>query len=468
KFREIGDWLKNNKAIIVGVLTALGAAVVAFVYTTIIPAIAAFIASAAPVIAVMAAIGAIGYVVYRAWTENWGGIRDTLTNFWNNTLKPFAEKAIAWFQTEIPNAIAWLKAKWDEVWNAILAVVQRVQPMIDALTKAFLAAQQGDWYAFGQHLREYVDLLWENVKNAFRSAWEWIKTTVQNIVNDVITKIKTTDWIGLGKSILEGIKNGIESMVSKVKSAAQNAAKAVLDAIKGFLGIKSPAKALVEVGKQIIEGMIQGIANGISTIAEAVGKLLSIFIQKDWLGTGRTIISSVTSGMQAMTTAMTSAASALASAAAARLSGYNWTQIGKTITSQIASGVSSNSSALSQAISGIFGSASSSIGYTAWYNIGKTIVQKISEGVRQNQSILTSAISSLMGSAYTAAYNLVNSWNLSQSSGGTTPAPPPNPIPTPTSLGAQTVNVNVYANVSNDVDIEELAYRIASRLRVYA
>jgi len=462
KFRELSDWLNQNKAIVVGVLAALSAAVVAFVFTTVIPALVSMITAAAPVIAVMAAIGAIAYVVYRAWTENWGGIRDTLTAFWQNTLKPFVDQAITWFQTNIPRAIEWLKTKWDEVWNAILAIVQRVQPMIDALLKAFIAAQEGDWYAFGQHLRQFVDLLWADVKTAFSNAWEWIKTTVTNFVNDVVNRIKTTDWQSVGKSVIDGIVNGVKSLLSNLKSIATDIGKAIVDAVKGFLGIKSPAKVFIEIGKQIVEGLIEGIGNGISTIVEAVGKLLGIFIQKDWLGTGRKIITDVTSGMVAMTSQMNNAANQLANTAASKLSSYNWTQIGRSIASQISSGVSGNSSALASAIASMFGSVSGGIGYSAWLSVGKQIVQKIAEGVKNNQGILTSAISSLMSAAYTAAYNLVQNWNLSTSSGGGT-----TPTPTMTSASTTQINVNVYANVSNDMDIEELAYRIANRLRVY-
>jgi len=468
KFQEFSTWLQNNKPIIAGVLTALGAAIAVFVYTTVIPALASMIAAAAPVIAIMAAIGLAGYVLYRAWTENWGGIRDTVTNFWNNTLKPFVDQVVQWFQTSVPAVIEWLRGKWDEVWNAILAVVQRVQPMIDALTKAFLAAQQGDWYAFGQHLREYIDLLWENVKSAFSSAWEWIKTTVTNFINDVVTKFKTTDWAGLGKSILEGIKNGISSMISSVTSTAKEVAQAILDAIKGFLGIKSPAKALIEVGKQIIQGIIEGISDGIKTIAEAVGNLLKLFIEKDWLGTGRQIVDSISSGMNANISAMTNAANAIATAAAGRLSGYNWSQVGKSIASQIASGVSSNSQAIANAISGLFSSTTNNIGYNAWKNVGYNIVAKIAEGINEKKGTLTSAISSLMGAAYVAAYNLVQNWDL-YTGGSTTPPTTPLAIPETglSNTSNNQINVNIYANVANEIDIEELAYRVASRLRVY-
>ena len=74
-FRTFTGWLSENKGVVVGVLAAMGVAVLAFGYTVAAAAVTAMIPML-PVIAIMLAVAGLAYLVYEAWTKNWGGIRD--------------------------------------------------------------------------------------------------------------------------------------------------------------------------------------------------------------------------------------------------------------------------------------------------------------------------------------------------------------------------------------------------------
>ena len=71
----------------------------------------------------------------------------------------------------------------------------------------------------------------------------------------------STDWSEVGKNIMEGIRNGLKSMVNSLKEAARNFAKSILDSAKNALGIHSPSKEFEKVGKQIPAGLEKGIDN---------------------------------------------------------------------------------------------------------------------------------------------------------------------------------------------------------------
>jgi hypothetical protein len=105
-------WLMENEGVIVGILAAIGVAIATFVYTTVLPAIASVVVAAAPVIAVLAAVGIAAYLLYQAWKNNFGGIRDTVG--------PIVATLVEWLQVNIPLAIATLSAFWtDTLWPAI-------------------------------------------------------------------------------------------------------------------------------------------------------------------------------------------------------------------------------------------------------------------------------------------------------------------------------------------------------------
>ena len=119
-FQNAANWLSENEGVIIGVLAALGVAVGAFVYTTVIPAAVAAVTAMAPIIAVMVAIGAAVYLLYEAWTNDWGGIRTTLTQVWEGTLQPIFETIKEWLAVNIPKAIDAVGAAFEWVKKNIL------------------------------------------------------------------------------------------------------------------------------------------------------------------------------------------------------------------------------------------------------------------------------------------------------------------------------------------------------------
>lgn len=120
-FTQFISFLQNNQGIVVGILAALGAAASVWGYTTAAAAWAA-ITPLLPVIAVIALIGVAAYLLYEAWTNNWGGIRDTLTNVWA-AVQPVLQMLWDWLQTNIPIALQALSAFWT---GTLLPAIQSV------------------------------------------------------------------------------------------------------------------------------------------------------------------------------------------------------------------------------------------------------------------------------------------------------------------------------------------------------
>ena len=114
-FQGLIGWFMSNQGVIVGILAGLGAAVTAFVFTSVIPAVGAMISTFLPVLVVMALVGAAAYLLYQAWTTNFGGIRDTVMAFWTGTLQPALTQMQAWLAVNIPVALAWLANTWQTV-----------------------------------------------------------------------------------------------------------------------------------------------------------------------------------------------------------------------------------------------------------------------------------------------------------------------------------------------------------------
>jgi phage-related protein len=256
---SVVEFLQNNRGVVVGIFAALGVAVGAFVYTTVIPAMVAMVASFAPVLAIMAVVGAAVYLLYKAWSSNFLGIRNITAQIWTAVKSAF-DQVKAWLQVSIPAALQTLQSVWAACWNAIREVVNAVWPIIMAVYRAFRAAFEGDWYGFGEKLRQAWSMVWQLIRQILADAWSAIKTIISNLIANVSNAFVNTNWVSIGKSIIAGITNGVKAAASSLAEAAKNAAKAAMDAVAGFLGIKSPSTVFeTQIGKNMMAGWVKGV-----------------------------------------------------------------------------------------------------------------------------------------------------------------------------------------------------------------
>lgn len=238
------------------VVTALGPALAAIgtvITGTVIPAIASLLATLAPIILPILAIIAILALLYFAWKNNWGGIRDVTAAVWESLKNAFAI------------GVAFIK----NIWASLQPAIQYVLTIIRTIMAAWQAAFNGDWYKFGQLLRQAWDMIWKLITTVVQTAWQSIKNTVSNGIKNVISFFRDIDWGELGRNIIRGIAEGIRDGIGWLMDAARDAAQAALDAAQGFLGIHSESKVFhAQVGYQMAAGTAGGFREGLAKLLQ--------------------------------------------------------------------------------------------------------------------------------------------------------------------------------------------------------
>ena len=111
-------------------------------------------------------------------------------------------------------------------------------------------------------VKEKALALWSYIKQKF----EEIKTAIVNPVNNAINVLKNINLFSIGKNMIEGFIDGIKSMVGRVKDAVSNVASSVTDKLKKALKIQSPSKVMEEMGQYTGEGFAIGIKNSLGSI----------------------------------------------------------------------------------------------------------------------------------------------------------------------------------------------------------
>jgi phage-related protein len=91
------------------------------------------------------------------------------------------------------------------------------------------------------------------------------------IIGAIVNAFASVDWIDLGKNIILGIVRGIAGAAGEIAKALGDVCKNALNSAKKSLGIHSPSRVFRdEVGKYIPEGMAVGITANTSDVTEAI------------------------------------------------------------------------------------------------------------------------------------------------------------------------------------------------------
>lgn len=223
------------------------------------------------------------------WSENGDEIKENLLQIWEaiktslaaiwNALKAAATAVFGALQSFWA---AWgdkITAAFSRIWEGIKTHFMNALNIITSLFSAFAALLSGDWETF-----------WEQIKNVLKGIWDEIVNIITTILDvlwilfgDKITAIKDTivegftaaiDWIKSlpaqalqwGKDIIQGIVDGIKSKVTAIGDAV----KGVADKIKSFLHFSVPDEGPLTDYQKWMPDFMQGLANGINSHKDLV------------------------------------------------------------------------------------------------------------------------------------------------------------------------------------------------------
>lgn len=133
--------------------------------------------------------------------------------------------------------------------------------------------------AIWQSIKDTISNKVEAAKQALIDKWSAAKTATVNKFNEIKTAITTalrelpSKMLQIGKDIVQGLINGIKSGVSGVTTAIGNMASSAIAKAKSVLDIRSPSRVMKKVGEQTAEGMANGIKKGAKAVKSEAQKM---------------------------------------------------------------------------------------------------------------------------------------------------------------------------------------------------
>lgn len=281
-FEGLFNFIKQNKDMVIAAFTGIAAAIAALGASSLLN----------PIILSLGAIGAASALLYKMYTENWGGMRDVVKNFvtfFQTTLVPgsleafqkiteglsflkdwfeqklgpsilvFGKNFIEFFSQDIPAIFSDLKTKFDQWWsifggffqsiqNAWNDMMNRIKPQIDELGSQLVKL----WEAW----RPIIELIAKALGVILVGVITQLIANFSNLISFIMRSVP--DIIGM----LSGVVKILESIANLIVGIFTFDSKKIESGLKGLLdGIVAILKGSINILINMLNTVIDNINN---------------------------------------------------------------------------------------------------------------------------------------------------------------------------------------------------------------
>ncbi|MFU8688484.1 phage tail tape measure protein [Rossellomorea sp. FS2] len=182
-------------------------------------------------------------------------------------------------------------ALWDKHGAFIMSTVRTYFSLVKDYIQIVMAVIKGIFQTVWPILSNIVKIAWGLIKTIvgsaidvvvglidaamsilqgdWKGAWSAIKGIAEDIWHNIESFFKGIDLAQIGKDIIQGLINGMGGMIGSVKSKVKEIAGKIPDGVKSLLNIHSPSRVMRELGGYTAEGLAIGLGDGISDVERA-------------------------------------------------------------------------------------------------------------------------------------------------------------------------------------------------------
>lgn len=144
----------------------------------------------------------------------------------------------------------------EVVLNLVRGLLDAIPRLIDAAAELVLGLVE--YWLDPETMSEFAAVAVETVitlaGGLITGAVHLIGAVVQ-LISDILYAFGDTDWISVGKNIIDGMLTGLKNAWESLTEWIDNSLERLVDGVKDFLGINSPSKLFAEIGGNMALGI---------------------------------------------------------------------------------------------------------------------------------------------------------------------------------------------------------------------
>lgn len=229
-------------------------------------------------------------LIMAAWNHFHTAIWDTAKTIWNSVL--------GFLKTIWNGLVATAKFIWTAIEVSIVKPIEAIYSGIMRVWNAVKPYLEGAW----NWIKGVATTVWNGIYSAIihpiEQAWSdlvglvnKIQTAIDNGLNSAWNAVKNigSEFIQIGEDIINGIIQGIENIGGNIGKTLMGWANSALSSVTSFLGIGSPSRVFRDkVGQWIPAGIAEGIdsnTGSVKTSLQNLSKKLPGMVSTSGLGT---------------------------------------------------------------------------------------------------------------------------------------------------------------------------------------
>ena len=180
-----------------------------------------------------------------------------------------------------------IKSKWQVMKEDTSAKMDEIGKKISDKWEEIKKDTSTKWEEIKKDVKQKV----EDIKKDMSDKWEEIKKAVKDKVvelkadlllrwEEIKKDVKNIDLLQIGKDIIQGLINGINNKMADLRGAVEEMASSLPGWIKKILGIQSPSTVMQEVGHYMIDGLVAGIGDKVGDVGAAMDGVVSAITSK--------------------------------------------------------------------------------------------------------------------------------------------------------------------------------------------
>ena len=198
----------------------------------------------------------------------------------SNLVNTIVENLPTMISTGTEMLLSFAKGIQDRLPQIVSTGVQLLGKLVEGIANNLPALIHGA----GELIRTFWKAIIDNLPQILEAGGKLLKALLQGILqyvaevavtamelaDELITTLKNTDWLSVGKNIIDGITDGFMKFWNNLADTVAQAMSNLLDSVKSFFGIASPSKVFEWIGRMNVEGMEEGFEDQEASLIRTV------------------------------------------------------------------------------------------------------------------------------------------------------------------------------------------------------